>query len=114
MGEAKRRGNRAERIKQSLDKHRPVPTEQVREDLGFPPTAEFRGYVIHHPEKDEFLGDVRSDRLMTHWGWSKKPEHALRYQDFHEAVNVLTDYGKPGVVIALLFETEDQFYVGWS
>ena len=113
MGEANRRGNRENRVKQALDKYKAVSIETVKEELGLPDTAEFLGYVIHLPEKDEFIGGIKDDKFMKKWAWVKTPELALRFDDFKKAVKERGDCnGNP--VIALLFDVDDKYYVGWT
>lgn len=113
MGEAKRRGSRAERIKQALDNYKATPIEAVKKELGLPDTAKFLGYVIHLPDKDEFLADVKDDAIMKKWAWAKGPELALRFDNFKEAVKERNDC-KGNPIIALLFDVDDKYYVGWT
>jgi len=113
MGEANRRGNRENRVKQALDKYKATSVEAVKEELGLPDTAEFLGYVIHLPEKDEFLGDIKDDNFMKKWAWVKTPEFALRFDDFRTAIKERNDC-KGNPIIALLFDVDDKYYVGWT
>ncbi|MGZ8919141.1 MAG: hypothetical protein ACXW0T_13055 [Methylobacter sp.] len=113
MGEAKRRGSQAERVKQALESYTATPIEAVKEELGLPDTAEFLGYVIHLPDKDEFLGDVKDNAAMKSWAWVKTPELALRFDDFKKAVKERQDC-KGNPIIALLFDVDDKYFVGWT
>jgi hypothetical protein len=113
MGEASRRGNRENRVTQALDKYKASSIEAVKEELGLPDTAEFLGYVIHLPEKDEFLGGIKNDICIKKWAWVGAPGLALRFHDFRVAVKERNDCnGNP--VIALLFDVDDKYFVGWT
>lgn len=114
MGQAKSRGTREERRRQALDKHGPVPIEQVRAEFGLPESAEWLGYVVHLPESDEFLAHSKNTAMAALWGWAKTPLLAHRFDDFQAARKAAKDYGKGGVVVALLFDVGDKLYVAWS
>lgn len=75
-----------------------------------PEGAEFVGYIVEHPNEEEFLAGVKKiDGARTIYGWSKDPGLALVMTEF-EARQKAKAYRK-GATIAQLFETPTQFWV---
>jgi len=117
MGESRRRGSRADRIKQALDRQRielqtalgagfnPMTLEELRVEVGAPASAVFRGYVLHRVEQDDFCS---SDGR-----WVSFPGQAFVVSDLPAAVSLFLELGlqSTGAVFATLWEDDLRFYV---
>lgn len=114
MGQAKNRGSFEERRAAALEaeakKHGLVKWQiaDVLKELGLPPDTVFCGYVVHIPERDEFLASFRSDAVMSSRAWAKLPEHAHIFESYGSAHKWVE---KDGEIVVGLFETPSQFVV---
>lgn len=113
MGEAKNRGSRQERMEQALHTHKPTPRDEIKRQMGLSEDCSFLGYVIHLPKTDEFLAEFEDNEFSTSKIWAAIPHLAIRYEDFHEAVEVLKAVSQPGrqTLLALLWEDNDRYFI---
>lgn len=117
MGEAKNRGSRQERIDQALEQqlhtYKPTSIDEIKRQMGLSEDCSFLGYVIHLPKTDEFLAKFEDDGYSTSKIWAAIPDLALRYEDFHEAVEVLKAVSQSGrqTLLALLWEDDDRYFI---
>lgn len=81
---------------------------ELRQEFGLPPDAPFLGYVVHIPERDEFLVEYKDSQLATSRSWTKNPGMALQFQDFTAAYKLAREGGE---IVVGLFETDTQFVV---
>lgn len=88
-----------------------APTEQeMREELGLPASAEFKGWVVHTPHEDGFLvsqTEVR-DALVRAFGGS--PEAAMFFPTAEAAGEVAADLDYTATVAAV-FDVGSQLAV---
>lgn len=69
-----------------------VPTpEQIKQEAGLPKTANFHGWLIHNPEKDDFLLKAKDKNAFMTSAWCLTPESAKRYNRFARAFKALND-----------------------
>ena len=113
MGEAKNRGSRQERIDQALHTYKPTSIVEIKRQMGLSEDCSFLGYVIHLPKTDEFLAKFEDDEYSTSKIWAAIPHLAIRYHDFHEAVEVLKAVSQPGrqTLLALLWEDHERYFI---
>jgi hypothetical protein len=108
MGQAKKRGTSEARLAEALGL-RERKVADVRKELGLPEDAEYLGYIVHLPEKDEFLHSVIDNSAMTSRGFADKPENAKTFKTFDEAYKLARK--AKGEVVAVLFETDNRYFV---
>ncbi|WPP02415.1 hypothetical protein SFA35_25830 (plasmid) [Pseudomonas sp. HR96] len=117
MGQAKQRGNRAERMAQTLNQKREAAEalglerrdlNELREELGLPQDAQFHGYIIHIVESDEFLAEFKSTAFATSRSWTKNPGLARLFEHFIDAYELARVDSE---IVVGLFETQSQFIV---
>lgn len=108
MGESKRRGSRDERVSAAVEQ-RQRKLEQIKEQLGIPAEAEFRGYLIHHAEDDEFVQAIEDTPLLVKRAFSKAPEEAMRFGRYLDANQFVRP--EKGESVVGLFELDGSFVV---
>tara|TARA_R110001583_G_scaffold42134_9_gene133989 strand:- start:2614 stop:3069 length:456 start_codon:yes stop_codon:yes gene_type:complete len=64
---------------------------RLRKDLGLPSSAKFLGWVIHHPERDEFLVAYTVADGMVQKGWGLTPEKAKHFKRLKKTVRVISE-----------------------
>ena len=89
---------------------RPTSTAKVKRELGLPESAVFYGYAINLESSDEYLAFVPKYKGKDGRIWSRVPNYAHIFQDYHEAKAEADDYGKDAVVV-LVFDVGDLFRV---
>ncbi|KKN85077.1 hypothetical protein LCGC14_0282460 [marine sediment metagenome] len=85
---------------------------EMRDDMseqGVSSTTPFRGYCVHIPAKDEFLGVVRQRADLDMRGFCIGPSRAMRFPSYKAAANHRE--AEKGEIIVGLFETEHQLIV---
>jgi hypothetical protein len=60
-----------------LDKQR---VKNVRDLLGLTDEAKFCGFVIHIPEKDEFIAKIQEYKFGKIIGYAPLPDYAIKYR----------------------------------
>lgn len=86
MGQAKQRGNLQERIKQAEERQdnfygEVISVEEALKKLDLPSDAQPNGFVIHLPERDEFVGMINENNLAFSVAYVKTPDLAKNYED---------------------------------
>lgn len=70
-----------------------VPTpEQIKSEAGLPNSANFHGWLIHNPEKDDFLLEANDKGPALTSAWCLTPESAKRYNRFARAYKALSRF----------------------
>lgn len=108
MGQAKNRGSRDDRVahaqglvQRSLD--------EIRQELGLPPGAQFLGYGIHVKDRDEFLAFIKDSPSATQKAWTKDPVNAMTYGNIEDA---FADSKKcAGSIIVGMFDLGDRIHI---
>ncbi|MCP3025165.1 hypothetical protein [Cupriavidus basilensis] len=113
MGEAKRRGSRDQRVAGASAL---IPTpESVRDNMGFPETCKFIGYVVHLPDSDEFLARATEPQPgVLLYQYAATPGLAKVYPQHHTASKVANGIQKHRTVVAFLFDHGTQWLVGFT
>ncbi len=83
---------------------------RVLNEIGLPETTKYLGYVVHLPEEDEFLMDIKETASKVLRRFAKLPEMAKRYQSLTKAKSDAKKC-KQETLICYLFETQQRFYV---
>lgn len=108
MGESKRRGSRDERVSAAVEQ-RQRKLEQIKEQLGIPAEAEFRGYLIHHAGNDEFVQAIEDTPLLVKRAFAKTSEEAMRFGRYLDANQFVRP--EKGESVVGLFELDGRFVV---
>ncbi|EKY4113579.1 hypothetical protein L4Z64_001279 [Pseudomonas aeruginosa] len=117
MGEAKNRGSFQDRVTQSRETKRKEAEalgleqrslDDIREELGLAPGTPFHGYVVHRPDRDEFLCHFASAADSSMREWCAGPQLAHRFEHFVDAHALVRNRDE---IVVGLFETETQFFV---
>lgn len=109
MGQAKRRGNLDERIKQATSKQQ-EEINKLKLEHELPGNAEFCGYVVLLSDSDEFLASLTITADFTQRGFAKTPELAKVFKTEDEAKKA-AKHCKQDTAIAVLFDVGEQLYV---
>lgn len=109
MGEAKRRGNAAERKAEAM-KLRASEIEDTRRDCDLPADASFAGYVVYIREKDDYLMDITETDSQIHRKYCRTPELAARYMDRYYAEQIAAKLPRKAEV-CLMFDIGKQLLV---
>lgn len=112
MGQAKQRGSREVRIKQAQERKlegERITIEETKKHLNLPEGSEFKGYVIHLPDTDEFLSVFEETEAMVNTAYAKIPDLAKVFQSIESAVEVAEEITKHRLFICLLFESDKQY-----
>ena len=59
---------------------------KLRQEMGLAANALFHGWLIHNPEKDDFLHSFNEGRLTTETTWTQTPDGAFDFSEFALAV----------------------------
>lgn len=113
MGEAKKRGNRDQRIAHAIAAQ---PTaETVRVGMGLPETCQFHGYVVHLPDTDEFLaGSGVTAPGVSAFKYGASPDHAKTWSSYRDAERAAAQIKKHRTVVAYLFDNDNQWLLGFD
>lgn len=114
MGQAKQRGNLAERIVQAQHKKlegERISIEEAKRRLELPDSAEFLGYVIHLYDQDEFVGKIIDTAIATTQSYVKIPDLAHIFETVEDAVNEALKINKYRLLVCLLFEVNNQHMI---
>jgi hypothetical protein len=112
MGEAKRRGTVDVRAAQAKERKH-IPVSEALADLGLPPDSKFVGYVVHNPEKDDFLASLDEQGDVIKRAYIGTPEGALVFDDYAEACRVADGIQKR-TIIGTLFDVGSQLVVAFD
>lgn len=111
MGEAKRRGSKAERaVEAQMRDAIPTAIQDLISRLGLPSGSRFLGYVVHVPSTDDYLANVDAMGGMVRRAYTPSPAHAQVFHDFHNAVSAAKEVPKEAIV-GLFFDTGPQYRV---
>lgn len=66
--------------------------EEIRLDAGLPENANFHGWLIHNPEKDDFLLKAMDKGATSNFAWCRSPESAKRYNRFSRAYKAFNNF----------------------
>ena len=117
MGQAKNRGTLEERVAQSIAaKHKAAAElglvertlDDIRDELGIPPSSPFLGFLVHQPDTDEFLVDCSEGADVITRSWSQNPGMAQRFGYYIDAHRMARE-GRD--IVVGLFESESQYLV---
>lgn len=114
MGQAKNRGSLADRIKQAKEKEADLielTVSEAIEKMGIPKDAIFSGYVVHLPERDEFLANIEENDMMVKYAYAKTPILALKFEDVQEAIKIAKEIDKHKVYVCIFFEDDTRIWV---
>ncbi|MGC5887707.1 hypothetical protein [Ralstonia pseudosolanacearum] len=113
MGEAKRRGNRDQRIADAVAAQ--TTPESVRVAMGLPETCRFHGYVVHLPDTDEFLvnGGVTAPGVSV-FQYGSSPDHAKTWSSYRDAERAAAQIKKHRTMVAYLFDNDNQWLLGFD
>lgn len=112
MGEAKRRGSFSERVAEATDGQ--ASPETVRESMGFPASVKFAGYVVHLPDREEFLAGASERQGVVMYQYAGHPDLAKVFSDYRAAAKLAEAIQKHRTVVAYLFDDGKQWLVGFS
>ena len=91
MGQAKNRGSFEQRMSQAKAEREALAErlglekrtlKEIKADLGVPDDAQFHGYAVHDPVRDEFLSSYSDARDAVTRQWVARPEGAKCFDDF--------------------------------
>ncbi|UQL68047.1 hypothetical protein [Acinetobacter baumannii] len=115
MGQAKQRGTLEQRVKQAQEqKDDFYGTErsvaEVLAELGLPKESTVKGYVIHLPEKDEFVAAINDNNISFSVAYARTPELAMIYDEPQKRFQTLK-ISKHKLLVCVLFETSNQYMI---
>lgn len=116
MGQAKKRGLLEERIKQAQERQDNfyginTSVEHVRKELGLPDDSESIGYVIHLPERDEFVAEIIDNDMAFSVVYAKLPKMAKTYDEPELAIADAKKITKHKLLVCILFESSEQYMI---
>lgn len=112
MGEAKRRGSAADRAEQARERHK-VWVKSLIDELELPAESKFMGYVIHSPDRDDYLAKIEDKKNSVARAYVPTPEAALVFADYSEACLVAESITKK-TQIGVLFDVGNQLFVAFN
>jgi hypothetical protein len=74
---------------------------RLKREAGLPEEATFAGYVVHVPEKEDFLAHHEDDGGVVNRAYAPTPEYAIRYADRARATAVAQSLPRKAVVCAV-------------
>lgn len=72
------------------------------------------GYVLIHPEKEDFVCGLKSDEMMQFVFYGSHPSMAKVFKDFDEIKDFLSYIEDFDFDIARLFDTDTQYFVDFE
>jgi len=75
-----------------------------------PSDAEFKGFVIHLYESDEFLHDYIESDEVTNMAWVGFPSRAKIFESIVVAKKFVSEY-KPNAHVCLLYDLGDRYLI---
>lgn len=112
MGEAKRRGNREQRVADAIAA-RPTP-ETVRAQMGFPETVKFHGYVVCLPDSGEFLaGTGCTAEGVSIFKYGPTPDSAQTWVTYRLAERAAGQIERHRTNVGYLYDEENQWLLGF-
>lgn len=87
-----------------------IKISDLIKEHGLPENSKFIGFVVHLPDKDEFLADVEYHPGYENRMWSKVPDLAKLYKTQKKAEKEIKRYGKSACV-AMLLDSGSQYIV---
>lgn len=118
MGQAKNRGSFEQRMSQAKAEREALAErlglekrtlKEIKADLGVPDDAQFHGYAVHDPVRDEFLSSYSDALDAVTRQWVARPEGAKCFDDFVAAYKLTR--ADRGEIVVGVFETDTQFLV---
>lgn len=70
-----------------------IKPEQLKKAAGLPDDANFHGWLIHSPEKDDFLLKYKESDSVVNKIWCGLPDQAMRFNRFTRALKVIERLG---------------------
>lgn len=116
MGQAKKRGNLEDRIKQAQEQQdnffgTKSSIEEIIKELKLPSDTKALGYVIHLPEKDEFVANIKDTDDIFSVAYARLPEHAEVYDEPELAIEVAKKITKHKLLVCVLLEASKQYCI---
>ena len=116
MGQAKNRGSLEDRIKQSQEKQdnfygSKATIEEIIKGLDLPADSKAIGYVIHLPEKDEFVANIKDTAEIFSVAYTGRPELAERYETPEKAIFDAKKITKHKLLVCVLLESSTQYFI---
>ncbi|BCK31588.1 Uncharacterised protein [Vibrio cholerae] len=66
-----------------------ITPEELKKVAGLPEHANFHGWLIHSPEKDDFLLKYKEKGIAISKTWCGLPDQAMRFNRFVRALKVI-------------------------
>ncbi|UHJ61626.1 hypothetical protein [Vibrio furnissii] len=66
-----------------------IKPEELKKAAGLPENANFHGWLIHSPEKDDFLLKYKEKGPLISKTWCGLPDQAMRFNRFVRALKVI-------------------------
>jgi len=111
MGQAKNRGSHQERVQQATERKddfygEEISIDEVRKQLNLSNEYQFSGYVIHLPEKDEFVGMITDNDMLFGVGYVRTPDVAKVYDDVQIAISDAKKITKHKLLVCARYSTD--------
>lgn len=68
-----------------MNKFKELNSPEVKQTFGLPLSSEFIGFVIHLPEKDEFISYYKETNNLKQTLYHNTPEHAIKFKSYKKA-----------------------------
>jgi len=88
-----------------------LPTLKELDNMNVPRSAIMCGFVVHLPDRDEFLKSNTENDEMDLRTWSRTPENAIRYPNSQSAYDFVRGYDKNEAIVCILFELKKQYLI---
>ncbi|MCX9562152.1 hypothetical protein IG518_06495, partial [Vibrio cholerae] len=63
--------------------------EELKKEVGLPEQANFHGWLIHSPEKNDFLLKYKVEGIEISNTWTVLPNQAMRFNRFVRALKAI-------------------------
>ncbi|EIT68375.1 MULTISPECIES: hypothetical protein [Hydrocarboniphaga] len=83
---------------------------EIKAEFGLPKTAEFRGFIVHLPDSDEFVVSIEVEPSATRRVFAATPEAAKIYDSESAAADDAARC-KQDTQVAMLFGEDGQLFV---
>ena len=85
---------------------------KLRKEMQLPANAVFHGWLIHNPERDDFLHSFNEGRLTTETTWTQTPDGAFDFKEFILARHIFERLQLKGkAVIVASFDLDQQIII---
>lgn len=90
--------------------------DDIRKLDGIPDDVEVVGYVIHLPDKDEFVGKIKKSSGMLTIAYVAAPHYAKVYKNHKSAIKDAKLIIKHKLMVCALLESSNQYVIHslWS